>query len=44
MAGGGSSINIGDVYVDARGATNPKSVGEAVQDSILKALRAAGGA
>ena len=45
MAGaGGSSIQIGDVYVNASGVTNPQAVGNAVQDGILKALRAVGGA
>jgi len=44
-AGAGSSgISIGDIYVDARGATDPKAVGEAVSDSVLKKLRSLGGA
>jgi hypothetical protein len=40
--GGGTTITIGDIHVDARGAANPKAVGQAVSDSVLKRLRAVG--
>jgi len=36
-------IHIGDIHVDARGATNPKAVGNAVAESILDKLRSYGG-
>lgn len=39
---GGQIINIGDIYVDARGATDPRSVGQAVSESVLGKLRARG--
>jgi len=42
-AAGTGGVNIGDIYVDARGATNPKAVGNAVAESILDKLRSYGG-
>lgn len=41
-AAGGGSISIGDIYVDARGATDPAAVGAAVGDGLVKRLRARG--
>ena len=41
-ATGGGSISIGDIYVDARGATDPAAVGAAVGDGLVKRLRARG--
>lgn len=41
---GGGGVAVGDIYVDARGATNPQAVGNAVHDGVLNALRAVGGA
>jgi len=43
-AAGAGGVSIGDIYVDARGATNPKAVGEAVSTSVLEKLRSLGGA
>lgn len=43
-AAGGGGISIGDIYVDARGATDPQAVGNAVSDSVLRKLRSLGGA
>lgn len=43
-ASGGGGIAIGDIYVDARGATDPQAVGNAVSDSVLRKLRSLGGA
>lgn len=43
-SGSGSMIQIGDIYVDARGAKDPKKVGEEVGNTILKKLRSLGGA
>ncbi len=40
----GSVISIGDIYVDARGAKDPKAVGEATGDAVLKKIRSLGGA
>jgi len=42
MAGAG--ISIGDIYVDARGATDPKAVGAAAGEGVLKKIRSLGGA
>ncbi len=42
MAGAG--ISIGDIYVDARGAKDPKAVGEAAGEGVLKKIRSLGGA
>lgn len=39
-----ATIEIGDIYVDARGATDPKAVGESVSDAVMKKLRSLGGA
>jgi phage-related protein len=44
LAGAGGGISIGNINVDARGASDPRAVGQAVQDSLLKTLRAMGGA
>lgn len=41
---GGGGVAVGDIYVDARGASNPQAVGNAVRDGVLTALRAVGGA
>jgi hypothetical protein len=43
-AAGSAGISIGDIYVDARGATDPQAVGNAVSDSVLRKLRSLGGA
>jgi phage-related protein len=40
--GGGSSIQIGDIYVDARGAKDPAAVGHAVGDGLVARLRGSG--
>ena len=42
-AAGAGGVSMGDIYVDARGATNPKAVGEAVGNSVLEKLRSLGG-
>ena len=42
-SGNSSMIQIGDIHVDARGAKDPKKVGEAVADTIIKKLRDLGG-
>jgi hypothetical protein len=42
--GGGQVINLGPINVDARGATDPRAVGQAVSDSVLGRLRAVGAA
>jgi len=39
---GGSTISVGNIYVDARGAKDPEKVGQAVQNSVLRALRSKG--
>lgn len=41
-AGGMPVVQIGDIYVDARGATDPAAVGEAVGEGLVKRLRARG--
>jgi hypothetical protein len=41
-AAAGASVSIGDIYVDARGAKDPKSVGKAVGDSLIDTLRSKG--
>ena len=42
LATANAGISIGDIYVDARGATDPKAVGQAVSDSLVKSLRSKG--
>jgi phage-related protein len=39
---GGQVYNIGDIYVDARGAKDPQAVGQATQAGVLSAMRAKG--
>jgi TP901 family phage tail tape measure protein len=41
--GSGQAISIGDIYVDARGAKDPKAVGQAAGDEVLKKIRSMGG-
>lgn len=41
-AAGAGSIRIGDIIVDARGATDPRAVGQAVGESVIGKLRSAG--
>jgi phage-related protein len=43
-ATGGVSVGNITISVDARGATDPKAVGDAVSDSVLRKLRSLGGA
>lgn len=39
---GGGGVQIGDIYVDARGAKDPAAVGQAVGDELVRRLRARG--
>lgn len=43
IGGGGQSISIGNIYVDAQGAKDPAAVGLAVGDEILRKIRSMGG-